>query len=178
MRLSQKIAIGSKNPAKIEAVRLAFEKVWPEKKFEFIGVEVSSGVTNQPMSDTESLKGATTRAKKALKTLRADYGVGLEGGLQKVSGIWLEYGMAVVINKKGEIGVGSSPRIEVPKKVIKLVKEGRELGDVGDILFGIPNLKQKQGYFGEMTKGHITRSFGYSQGVIMALVRFLNPQLF
>ncbi len=173
-----KVVIGSKNPVKIEAAKIAFEKVWPEQKFEFIGVEVESGVSNQPMSDKESIKGATTRAKRAIKAGKADFGVGLEGGLQQVGKVWFEFGVAVVVNRKGEIGIGSSPRIEAPKKVMKFIHEGIELGEAIDVVFNETNLKQKQGYVGKMTEGHITRSIGYSEGVIMALVRFLNPELF
>ena len=75
-----KVAIGSKNPVKIEAVKEAFGKVWPDQDFEFIGIEVPSGVPDQPMSDEESIKGATTRANNALDRLNADFGIGLEGG--------------------------------------------------------------------------------------------------
>src|SRR3989344_4029632 len=99
MNAVMKVAVGSKNPVKIEAVKRAFEIIWPEKKWDVLGVEVSSGVSNQPMSDLESIKGATTRAKRAIKALKADFGVGLEGGLQKIKKDWFDCGWIVVINK-------------------------------------------------------------------------------
>lgn len=52
--LIMKVAVGSENPVKIQAVAEAFEKVWPKKKFEVIGTKVPSGVSDQPMSDEES----------------------------------------------------------------------------------------------------------------------------
>ena len=52
-----KIAVGSENPVKINAVKHAFKLVWPKKKWEVIGVKVTSGVSDQPMSDVESIKG-------------------------------------------------------------------------------------------------------------------------
>ena len=63
-----KVAIGSTNPVKIAAVKSAFKKVWPNKKFTFKGIKVNSGVSHQPMSDIESIKGAGNRAKKAALT--------------------------------------------------------------------------------------------------------------
>ena len=173
-----KIAVGSKNPVKIEAVRLAFAKVWPDKKWEVVGVEVKSGVTDQPMSDKEGIMGAQNRAKRALEKLRADYGVGLEGGLQKIGRRWFCCGWLAVVNKKGEVGLGSSARMVVPSAMIRLIKTGKELGEVEDKLFGKSNAKQAEGYFGLMTKNVLTRMQGYRDGVIVALARFIQPQLF
>jgi inosine/xanthosine triphosphatase len=93
-----KVAVGSENPIKIEAVRLAFNTVWPSKKCEILGVKVSSGVADQPMTNKESVKGATNRAKSAIKALNADFGVGLEGGIEKIGSVWLEWGYMAVIN--------------------------------------------------------------------------------
>jgi inosine/xanthosine triphosphatase len=121
-----KIAVGSKNPVKINAVREAFEKVWPEKNWEVVGVEVSSGVSNQPMSDVEGIKGAKTRAKKVMKLVDADFGVGLEGALQKIGNKWFEGGWMVVLDRKGNEGVGSSIKLNIPQKMMKMVKEGKE----------------------------------------------------
>jgi inosine/xanthosine triphosphatase len=173
-----KVAIGSTNPTKFEATLKGFRKVWPKEKFEFIATEVSSGISDQPMSDQESIQGAINRAKKAIKDTGADFGVGLEGGLQQVGKYWFECGWIAVVSKAGEVGIGCSPKLLVPKRGMDLIKKGHELGEVSDILFGTKNSKHKQGYFGLMTKGVITRAAGYRQGVIMALVRFLNPKLF
>ncbi|OGE33014.1 hypothetical protein A3E66_02065 [Candidatus Daviesbacteria bacterium RIFCSPHIGHO2_12_FULL_37_16] len=173
-----KVAVGSKNPVKIEAVKRAFEIIWPEKKWDVLGVEVSSGVSNQPMSDLESIKGATTRAKRAIKALKADFGVGLEGGLQKIKKDWFDCGWIVVINKKGEMGMGSSIRMHAPRRMMELVKKGMELGDANDLIFRKVNTKQSEGHFGLMTKNAITRTTAYRDGVIAALSYFLHTHLF
>lgn len=173
-----KVSIGSTNPVKIKATRLAFRAVWPEKKWDFVGVKVNSGVSKQPMSDSECIKGASVRARQALKATTADYGVGLEGGLQKIGKLWFDCGWIVVIDKKGRIGIGSSVRIQAPAKIMKLIKEGKELGVVSDIIFKKKYSKQKEGYFGIMTKGAITRTDGYKWGVVMALSRFIQPKVF
>lgn len=173
-----KVAVGSKNPVKINAVKDAFEKLYPNRKWDVVGIDVKSGVSDQPMSDVESIKGARNRAKKALKELEADYGVGLEGGLQKIGKYWFDCGWVVVINKKGEEGIGSSIRILMSNKMMKLVFDGKELGEVSDILFNKVNSKQAEGHFGIMTKNLITRTHGYFDGVLSALSRFVHPKLF
>lgn len=172
-----KVAVGSKNPVKIESVRLAFEALWPDKKWQVEGIEVSSGVSDQPMSDEESIKGAYNRAKKALKELKADYGVGLEGGLQLTGDHWLDCGWIVVVDKDGNEGIGSTVKMVVPDKMMKLINEGKELAEACDILFNKTNSKHGDGHFGLMTKNQITRTSGYKDGVIAALSYFVHPNL-
>ena len=171
-----KVAVGSTNPVKIKATKDAFSKIWPEKKWKVLGIKVPSGISEQPMSDIESIKGATQRATTALKRLSADFGVGLEGGLQRIGNKWFDCGWAVVVNKKGAMGIASTVRIETPLKLIKLVKAGRELGEANDLYFKAENSKQGQGHFGLMTNGAITRTQGYRDGLVMALTRFLHPE--
>lgn len=173
-----KVAVGSTNPVKINATKQAFAKVWPKKKWEIVGVEVGSGVSSQPLSDEESLKGAKNRAKAAIKIAKADFGVGLEGGIHETNGLWFDTGWAVVVDKKGTLGIGTSIRMQSPPSMMKYVKKGMELGDVDDMFFGKKNTKHKQGHFGLMSKGVLMREEAYQHGVISALVRFLHPKLF
>jgi inosine/xanthosine triphosphatase len=173
-----KVAVGSENPVKIEATKLAFQAIWPEISWEVVGVNVSSGVADQPMSDEESIKGATNRSKAAIEAVGADYGVGPEGGIQKIGKYYFDCGWIVVINKSGEKGIGSTVKIIVPSKIMKLIYKGMELGLACDKVFKDKNTKQNQGYFGLMTKDVTTRTSGYKDGVVMALVRFVHPQLF
>lgn len=173
-----KVAIGSKNPVKIAAVKEAFEKIWPDKEFSFEGIEVASGVSDQPMSDEESIKGGTTRAQLAIEALNADFGVGLEGGLQEISGKWFDCGWIVVVDRQGGEGVGSSIKMITPPKMMELIHKGVELGHVNDIIFQKTNSKQGNGHFGHMTNDAITRQSGYRDGIISALAVFLHPELF
>lgn len=173
-----KIAVGSKNPVKIEAVHLAFQSLWPDQEFIVEGVSVPSGVSDQPMSDEESIKGARNRARQALEITNFDYGVGLEGGLHQIGEHYFNCGWIVVIDKNGNEGIGSTVKILTPPRILKFVKEGLELGDANDVVFGKTNSKQGEGHVGLMTKNIITRSDGYKHGVIVALSRFIHPDLF
>ena len=72
-----RILVGSNNPVKINAVQRAFSKFWD---VEISNMEVDSGVSDMPMSDEESIKGALNRAMNAMQP-NIDFSVGLEGGL-------------------------------------------------------------------------------------------------
>lgn len=174
----KKVAVGSLNPAKIESVELAFTALFPNIQWQIEGVSVPSSVTDQPMSDKETIRGATNRAKRALKQLKADYGVGLEGGMQKIGKDWYECGWAVIIDSDGTKGCGSSFRLFVPPQIMKHIEEGKELGDAIDIVFHTKNAKHSNGFFGLMTDDQITRPLGYRDGIIAALSRFLHPEVF
>ena len=81
-------------------------------------------------------------------------------------------------DKKGKVGIGSTARMETPQKIMKLIRQGRELGDANDIIFGTKFSKQKEGHFGLMTKGIVTRTDAYIGSVVFALSRFIHPELF
>ena len=76
-----KIALGTKNPAKIKAGELAAR----ELSAELISIDVSSEVSEQPFSDEETIDGAINRARNAMKEADAEFGLGLEGGVVTVS---------------------------------------------------------------------------------------------
>lgn len=174
MNTSIKVAIGSTNPTKIEAVRQAFAIVWPIKSFEFLGVATDSGVSAQPMSDEETISGARTRAEKALQNTDADFGVGIEGGLHCVNNHWFDSSWIAVIDRHGNVGIGSSVKIIVPEHVMNLIHEGDELGTALDKAFNRVNVKQAEGHLGLMTKNAITRTSAGRDGVIVALAHFLS----
>ena len=173
-----KIVVGSQNPVKIEAVRLAFAAVWPSEEYNVHGVEAQSGVTAQPMSDEESIRGARNRAIAALAYAGADYGVGLEGGLHQIGAYWFDCGWIVVRDQAGREGIGSTARIMTPPRIMAHIAAGMELGSANDLVFGARNSKQAEGHFGLMTRGVLTRTMSYRDGVVVALSRFLHDDLF
>lgn len=174
-----RVAVGSHNPVKLEAVRLAFVAVWGEASHDVFSVVVTSGIADQPMSDEESIIGARNRARNALvESLVADFGVGLEGGLHKIGEQYFDCGWIVVVDKDGREGIGSTARILTPPKIVGLIEQGMELGAANDVFFDAVNSKQAEGHFGLMTNNAMTRTSAYRDGVIVALSRFLHPHLF
>ena len=170
-----KIVIASKNPVKIKAVRSAFKKVFPDKKFEFIGLEVPSGVASQPIGTKETLKGAKNRALKASKIIKADFYVGMEGGVSKK--LNTERAWMFILDKNGKTGKASTGTLPLPEEITKLLQNGKELGDATDIIFGSKNSKQAAGAVGLLTKGIVNREKYYLQALILALIPFTNPKL-
>ena len=173
----KKIIITSKNPVKIDAVKIAFRKVFPEETFKFKGVSVSSDVSNQPIGNEEILAGASNRVNNAISSFpNADYWVGIEGGVEKtINGVgsfsW------VVIKSKDKEGKAKGNVFFLPQKVVDLIDQGKELGEADDIVFGDSNSKQKNGSVGILTKDIIDRTDYYYVTLILALIPFNNPDL-
>jgi len=167
---------GSKNPVKIEAVRSAFSKYF--KNIEIIGFNVGSGVSNQPKSDEETIGGAKNRATQCFtKDNEADFGIGIEGGLEYIENNLYAFAWIAIRSKEGKIGLGRTASFPLPPRIRELVESGKELGKADDIVFGIQNSKQKMGAIGLLSKGKLEREELYEQGVVSALVPFLNEEL-
>ncbi|MFH1832770.1 MAG: inosine/xanthosine triphosphatase [Candidatus Levyibacteriota bacterium] len=171
------IAVGSKNQTKIDPVKDVFSHHF--KNVIVKGIKVSSGVSDQPKTDEEIFNGALTRAKKALKKVEcAEFGVGIEGGLHKYSYGWFERSMVIIINRKGEIGVGASGGLVLPDKVLSHIQKGKTLEEAIDLIFGTKKIGEGIGMFGLLTKGVVTRREGVKHGVAFALARFLHKNLY
>jgi len=171
------VAVGSENNTKIQPVEKIFKHHF--KNVEVIGVAVSSGISEQPMSDDEIFQGALNRAKNSLKKVKgAEYGVGIEGGLHKHSYGWFERGLVVIVNKNGEIGIGSSGGLFVPDAVMEHIHQGKTLEEAIDTLFGTHKVGEGIGMFGVFTKEVVTRAGAIEHGVAFAIARFLHKDLY
>lgn len=173
-----KVIVASTNPVKINAIKIGFEKVFPDTVFEFVGVSVKSEVSDQPMSEKETYLGALNRVKNAkIDFPEADFWAGIEGGLENVDGK-LEAFACILIESENLIGKSKTATFEQPNKIAELIHSGMELGDADDIVFGGTNSKQKNGSVGILTKDIITRTSYYSESVILALIPFMNESLY
>jgi inosine/xanthosine triphosphatase len=175
----KRVAVASTNPVKIETTKLGFSKMFPSEVFQVEGVSAKSNVPDQPMGEEETLRGATNRVENvSVIVTDADYWVGIEGGLTKVEGEMEAYAWIVVKSKDGKIGKGRTGSFFLPKKMVELVKTGKELGEADDIVFGKVNSKQANGTVGNLTNDVITRTSYYEPAVILALIPFKNPELY
>jgi inosine/xanthosine triphosphatase len=174
----EKVIVGSTNPVKIQAVQGGFERMFPGKAFEFRGVSTASGVSDQPASDEEALKGALQRVENASQLIPgADFWVGLEGGIED----WGEEMAAfawIVVKSGVQVGKARTGTFFLPQQVINFVREGMELGEADDLVFGRTNSKQENGAIGILTENVVDRMALYAQAVVLALVPFKNPDYF
>ncbi|CAH8203552.1 MULTISPECIES: inosine/xanthosine triphosphatase [Vibrio] len=168
------VTIASLNPAKINAVRSAFESVFPQQQFAFTGVSVPSGVADQPMSNDETHLGALNRVQHAKEIYPgADYYVGLEAGIEgNVTFAWM------IIESDTHRGESRSASLMLPPIVLEKLATANELGDVMDEVFATENIKQKGGAISLLTQNQLTRSSVYQQALILALIPFTNPSHF
>ena len=177
----KKIAVGSLNPVKIAAVRNVAQRIWSDT--DVIGISVPSGISVQPTSDQEAIKGAVNRAQLARYALQADLGLGLEGfTIDTQWGMFVSAWVAVVgtneFTSAEIIGLGAGGRIQLPHRVAEVVRNGAELGPLMDQFVNQKNTKQKQGAIGILTDGLVGRTEALEIGVIYALARFIKPDYY
>lgn len=171
------IAVGSTNKTKIEPVKEVFSKHF--KNVKVVGVKVNSGISDQPKNEEEMYKGALNRAKNSLKQVKnAKFGIGIEGGLHKRSYGWFEHSLVVIIDRNGNIGIGASGGLVLPKIVVEKIHKGKNLEEAVDELFGTNKIGEGIGMFGVFTKGVVTRTSGVAHGVAFALARFLHKEIY
>ncbi len=172
------IILASYNPVKAEAVEKGFKRVFPHEHFEIQPINVKSGVSDQPMTDLVALQGALNRAKNAKKAEPdGSFWVGVEGGCDYLDGAMVAFAWIVVLGGETQ-GCARTALFQLPREVQTLVEGGMELGDADDIVFGRQNSKQKSGAVGLLTQNTVTRTTLYEQAVVLALIPFINPQLY
>lgn len=176
-----KILVGSENPVKIAATEEAFAHYFGP--VQVTGLAVGSGVPAQPVDD-DTFAGAQNRALAlkrlaARQGLAADFYVGIEGGIVRRYGRWFSFGAMCIVDAQGRMGFGASSHFELPARVVReLLDGGAELGQVIDALSGEENTKQKGGAIGFLTRGLMDRQALYVQGLVVALIHFVNGNLY
>lgn len=123
------IAVGTESTQKIGYL----EEVLTELGIvaEIIPVKAPSGVSEQPFSSEETLRGATNRAQAALEAVsQAEYSLGIEVGYDRVSdNRYKIFCWAVVIDRKENIAKAKSHSFLLPNFYQDVLKDGQYLGD-------------------------------------------------
>lgn len=169
--------VGSTNPVKISAARETFIRLFADTDIHCRGIDAPSGVADQPMTEAETRQGAINRVTYCQAQQSADYYLAMEGGVDS-----FEQGPAtfayVVIASGQHKSVGRSANLPLPLAVWQALRQGEELGEVIDRLFGTRNIKQQGGAIGLLTNGCESRESAYRQALIMAMAPFLHPTLY
>jgi inosine/xanthosine triphosphatase len=175
-----KVLVGSRNPVKVAATEEAFSKYFDAVVVSGIGV--NSNVSIQPVEE-ETFVGAKNRAFELgrlneERNFGADFFVGIEGGIKKLYDRWFTFGVMCIMDDKKRTSYGTSPFFELPTHIAEELLRGIELGDVMDNLIGEKDTKERQGAVGHFTKGVIDRKEYYVAGLVVALIPFLNTDLY
>jgi len=190
-----RVVVGSNNPVKVGSVRKVFEEYFSEVEVE--GIEVESGVAEQPMSEQETVQGARQRAYGALRLRpEAEFGVGIEGGVTEINptnpswtgirrrGRLFECAWVAVVKKRisgkkeeTEEGLGGGLYFELPSKVAEMIRKGGELGPIMQDLLKY-DVKRNEGAIGVFSKGKLSRQGAYEQLVKQALIKFVSSEWF
>ena len=176
-----KIVVASMNPTKIRAALLGFQAMFVDTSVELVTVSVPSGVSAQPLSDADTLLGATQRVRAARMVYpQADYWFGIEGGVEVIADEMIAFAWVVVqaASSPALLGRGKTGCFFLPAEVTALVKAGKELGEADDLVFQRVNSKQEDGAVGLLTGQIIDRTELYKNAVILALIPFKNPTLY
>jgi cytidyltransferase-like protein len=200
LKRALRVAVGSDNPVKIEAVRRAATRLYGHADVR--GFAVDSTVAHQPFEEA-TWRGAATRAKAALERWPdADFGVGIEAGLFSSKagrdtprpagrggveaglfeapsiGLTFDVQACVVVDHAGRSTFGQGPGFSYPESVVAELRKGRTVGDVISQLSGIPDIGKKTGAVGWLTRGHFTRTALTEGAVLMAMLPRLRPELY
>lgn len=173
-----RIVVASKNPVKVNAARDSFAKVFSDAQLEVEGIKVPSGVSDQPMDCDETYEGAMNRVAGAKEARPgADYYVGMEGGLEEIHGRLAAFAW-MVISDGTRTSKGRTGTFFLAPKVEELVRSGMEMGYADDQVFGTVNSKETLGATGILTKGLIDRAGFYEHAMILALIPFVNKEIY
>lgn len=126
-----KVVLGSTSDIKIQILKDTLQPM-SRQNLEISGVEVASGIADQPLDETTTIQGAINRAKNALsKTQGYDFAVGLEGGLHDVvnTGYFLICA-AAIYDKTNHLSLGIGGKLQLPVEVSSRIKAGEQFGVV------------------------------------------------
>jgi inosine/xanthosine triphosphatase len=153
-----KVRVATSNRMKIEATKRAFSAFFKNVQVE--GVQVPSGVSPQPLSFGEIVRGARSRARGAFGD--CDYSVGIEAGIFRVASVTpvpFQMTLAAVFDGVRD-ALGAGPFYEVPERLVREV------------------VKADEGSVSVVTRGKVTRGQVTRDAVLMALAPFVSPELY
>lgn len=173
----KKVAVGSQNPVKIEAVKEVTKDLFDE--IEVLSIDAPSKVSEMPFGEEEAIKGAENRAKYCLDNTDADLCFGLEGYVTDnyTEKMYLS-GWSVVMDREGTVGRGSGGRIQIPEYIAQHLREGEELGPLIDDILDETGIKKDIGTIGVLTDGKVPRKDTFKRAVCYSLSKHIKPDFY
>ncbi len=185
------IALGSARAAKIMAVRAACARIaavdalW--SRAELVARPVETSAPAMPLTDMHLMLGARERAEAVRVLLggegvRADFYVGLEGGFHSITfgGARHTFLRGWAYASDGARGFyGMAPSVAVPLELVRRVeRSGRELGEVMDEVAGERDVRSRQGAWGVLSRGLLTRAMSFETALVAAFAPFYNARVY
>ena len=177
-----RIAVGSANKPKLDAVMRAVKIVFPGAEHTFESHAEDSGVEDHPTSTERGRLGALNRATRSRARFdRADLWIGIEGAMSResvpryVDGVrnwvdqWFEFGLVVVINRRGAVSEGQSSGLTIPAFYARDILAGSDLNSVIERHHGIERIGDHGGATQLLTGGALNRVSAYVPGIVQAL---------
>ena len=184
MREHVTVRVGSRNTAKLEAVRRGLSPFFAS--VDVVASDAASGVAAQPLGFAEIIAGARSRARGGHASGACDLAAGIEDGLiplAEVESGWLNVGCCVLFDGARE-GLGFSAGFEYPPDCVALATATPRtpIGDAFDRRFVAPPGSRDPGSgagnIGRLTGGALTRADYGAQAVTCAWLRFRHRELY
>ena len=175
-----KVLVGSENPVKIQSVREGFLTFFEHIEVE--GISVDTGVPHQPM-DEEIFEGAKNRAGNIKRindqqNLGATFFVGIEGGVLQLQDRWFSVNVVYILDKHNRDGFATTGLYELPSALSKELLIEKDLGHAIAALADDNFAARERGTVAFLTNGKIDRFQNQVQGVTLALIPFVNDNLY
>ena len=173
------IVVASTNPVKVNAVKQAWQAMFPDAPCVVEGQNPHLDLPDQPMG-REVYDAAQARLDAiAHEHTDADFWVAIEGGVEMddqqkmLCNAWI-----VMRDAKGCTSEARTASFPLPPKLAELILSGMEMGHANDKVFGLTNSKHNQGMTGILTHGVINRTEYYQHAVTLALAAYRNEELY
>jgi len=166
-----KIAIGTTNKAKTEAVEVIVRKYFEDSLFTH--VKAASEVSDQPISNEETRLGAMNRAKNALILTDAELSFGLEGGVTEIDDEMYVCNWGALTVSDGTMFTAAGAQIILPKEIAREIRTGGELGPIMEQYTKRRDIRQGAGAVGIFTQGLVSRQIMFEHIVSLLVGQYL-----
>jgi len=179
------LAIGTKNKAKIQALKESIEGLNLFHEYEIVSLSVPSGVADQPISMQATIQGAKNRAYHAFiaSSIQPKYSFGVESGLVEAPGSQSGFLNICVccIYDGAQFYTGCSTGFEVPPKTLqKVIEEKLDLSEacIASGISSNQNIGQEEGLIGILSRGKVNRMEYTKESINTALLQVVNYTLY
>lgn len=175
-----KVLVGSENSVKIRSVKEGFLTFF--ERVEVEGISVDTGVPHQPVNN-ETFEGAKHRAENIKRIndqqhLDAAFFVGIEGGVLQLQDRWFSVNVVYILDQQNRDSFATTGLYELPSALSKDLLIKTDLGHAMGKLANDNYAARERGTVAFLTDGKIDRFQNQVQGITLALIPFLNDNLY